>query len=428
MRRPTLFTVFVESMKFFLKLLLVTAVLGVAGFYAYRPVAEYIRKQNLPQFRSEKVVKGTISSVVNATGTIKPVQSVAVGSFVSGPIDKLFVDFNDEVKAGQVLAEIDPRIYDAAVARDKASLATRVAEVTRVKARLQNAVNDEKRALGLSGDNKDFISQTELDQYKFARQALDAELLVAEANILQAEATLKNSEANQQYTKIRSPVDGVVIDRKIDPGQTLAAQFQTPELFVIAPDLRKEMHLFASVDEADIGLIREAKETGQRVKFTVDAYPGQLFEGVVQQIRLSSATTQNVVTYPVVVSAKNEDLRLLPGMTAEISFQIKEKTDVIKIPNAALRYYPLKEHVRKEDQRILDGTKSAVSTEEAAEQPADVAAEAQRDSLKRHVWIQDGELLRAVEVVMGISDYQFTELISGDVPVGADLVTGLKAK
>jgi len=427
-RRPTLFTVFVESMKFFLKLLLVTAVLGVAGFYAYRPVAEYIRKQNLPQFRSEKVVKGTISSVVNATGTIKPVQSVAVGSFVSGPIDKLFVDFNDEVKAGQVLAEIDPRIYDAAVARDKASLATRVAEVTRVKARLQNAVNDEKRALGLSGDNKDFISQTELDQYKFARQALDAELLVAEANILQAEATLKNSEANQQYTKIRSPVDGVVIDRKIDPGQTLAAQFQTPELFVIAPDLRKEMHLFASVDEADIGLIREAKETGQRVKFTVDAYPGQLFEGVVQQIRLSSATTQNVVTYPVVVSAKNEDLRLLPGMTAEISFQIKEKTDVIKIPNAALRYYPLKEHVRKEDQRILDGTKSAVSTEEAAEQPADVAAEAQRDSLKRHVWIQDGELLRAVEVVMGISDYQFTELISGDVPVGADLVTGLKAK
>ncbi|WP_459557219.1 efflux RND transporter periplasmic adaptor subunit [Lacunimicrobium album] len=415
-------------MKFFLKLFLVTAILGVAGFYAYRPVAEYIRKQNLPQFRSEKVVKGTISSVVNATGTIKPVQSVAVGSFVSGPIDKLFVDFNDEVKAGQVLAEIDPRIYDAAVARDKASLATRVAEVTRVKARLQNAVNDEKRALGLSGDNKDFISQTELDQYKFARLALDAELLVAEANILQAEATLKNSEANQQYTKIRSPVDGVVIDRKIDPGQTLAAQFQTPELFVIAPDLRKEMHLFASVDEADIGLIREAKETGQSVKFTVDAYPGKLFEGVVQQIRLSSATTQNVVTYPVVVSAKNEDLRLLPGMTAEISFQIKEKTDVIKIPNAALRYYPLKEHVRKEDQGILDGTKSDVSSEEAAEQPADVAAEAQRDSLKRHVWIQDGELLRAVEVVMGISDYQFTELISGDVPVGADLVTGLKAK
>lgn len=428
MRRPILFTVFVESMKFFLKLLLVAAILGVAGFYAYRPAAEYIRKQNLPQFRSEKVVKGTISSVVNATGTIKPVQSVAVGSFVSGPIDKLFVDFNDEVKAGQVLAEIDPRIYDAAVARDKASLATRVAEVTRVKARLQNAVNDEKRALGLSGDNKDFISQTELDQYKFARQALDAELLVAEANILQAEATLKNSEANQQYTKIRSPVDGVVIDRKIDPGQTLAAQFQTPELFVIAPDLRKEMHLFASVDEADIGLIREAKETGQSVKFTVDAYPGQLFEGVVQQIRLSSTTTQNVVTYPVVVSAKNEDLRLLPGMTAEISFQIKEKTDVIKIPNAALRYYPLKEHVRKADQGILDGTKSASSSVEVDEQPAAAAAKSQRDSLKRHVWVKDGDLLRAIEVVMGLSDYQFTELVSGDVPVGTELVTGLKVK
>ena len=153
--------------------------------------------------------------------------------------------------------------------------------------------------------------------------------------------TSSTSEANLDYTEIRSPVDGIVIDRKIDPGQTVAATFQTPELFIVAPDMRKEMHVFASVDEADIGLIRDAQESGQPVRFTVDAYPDDLFEGKIFQIRKSSTTTQNVVTYPVVVSAPNPDLKLLPGMTASISFQVaRDATNVLRIPNAALRFYP----------------------------------------------------------------------------------------
>ncbi|TWT61583.1 efflux RND transporter periplasmic adaptor subunit [Rubinisphaera italica] len=417
-------------MKLIFKLFLIALVIGGAGYFAYKPAMEYYKKRNQPEFRTEKTELGTISSIVNATGNIEPVLSVHVGSFVSGPITHLHVDFNDEVEKDQLLAEIDPRIYEASVARDQAILATRKAEVTRILARLQNAVNDERRAMGLSQDNEDFISQTELDQYKFSRMALDAELIVAKANIDQAEANLKNSLANLEYTKIRSPVDGVVIDRKIDPGQTLAAQFQTPELFIIAPDMRKEMHVFASVDEADIGLIRQAQEAGQTVKFTVDAYPGELFSGTISQIRLSSAITQNVVTYPVVVTASNEDLKLLPGMTAEISFKIQEKFDVTKIPNAALRYYPKREHVRPEDHKILDGTDTAFEAGESVTKakPADLIAEAHLESQKRHVWVREGDLLRAIEVVMGISDYKFTEMVSGDLKADQELVIGVKSK
>src|SRR5262249_35270251 len=153
--------------------------------------------------------------------------------------------------------------------------------------------------------------------------------------------------------EIRAPVDGVVIDRKIDPGQTLAAQFQTPELFIIAPDMKKEMYVMASVDEADIGLIRRAQESNQPVHFTVDAYPDDLFEGKIGQVRMNSTTTQNVVTYPVVVTAPNPDMKLMPGLTANISFQISEKKDTIRIPNAALRFYPKPEQVRPEDRLLL---------------------------------------------------------------------------
>ena len=417
-------------MNFPWKTTLFLLILAGGGFAAYQPAAAYFKERNRPKFRTESTETGHIQFVVNATGTVKPVLSVSVGAFVSGPIQELHVEFNDEVEAGQLLAKIDPRLYDANVARDRAALATREAEVKRIQARLQNAINDEKRSLGLQEDNPDFISQTELDQFRFSRMALDAELIVANAQIEQAQASLKNSEANLDYTEIRAPVSGIVIDRKIDPGQTLAAQFQTPELFVIAPDMRKEMHVFASVDEADIGLIREAQESGERVTFTVDAYPGELFEGKIWQIRLSSTTTQNVVTYPVVVSAPNSDLKLLPGMTAEITFQVRERRGVIKIPNAALRYFPKKEHVREEDRKILEGVeRDQFNSENSAEEPpADERMQAELNSRKRHVWVKDGDLLKAIEVETGISDYQFTELISGDISVGQDLVVGIEIK
>src|SRR5205085_6730669 len=171
----------------------------------------------------------------------------------------------------------------------------------------------------------------------------------------QARASLDTAEANLNYTRIISPVDGVIIDRKVDPGQTVAASFQVPEMFVVAPDMRKEMRVFASVDEADIGLIREAQQTGQPARFTVDAYPDDLFSGTIFQIRQNSTTNQNVVTYPVVVSAPNPDLKLLPGMTASISFQIAESKDAVRVPNAALRFFPDKAQVREEDRKLLEG-------------------------------------------------------------------------
>ena len=256
---------------------------------------------------------------------------------------------------------------------------------------------------------------------------MEAELELSEAAIKQAQANLNNSLANLGYTKITSPVDGIVIDRKIDPGQTLAAQFQTPELFIIAPEMRKEMHIFASVDEADIGMIRKAKEAGERVEFTVDAYPGELFEGVIHQIRLSSTTTQNVVTYPVVVSTSNEELKLLPGMTADISFRVEEHKGVTKVPNAALRFFPKREYVREEDRKLLDGVDSSDEDRQNAEsQPADAKAKASVKHRKRHVWVKEGEFLRAIEIETGLSDYRYTELISGEIKPGQELVVGVK--
>ncbi len=427
-------------------------VLAVAGLSAaaYRPATEYWAERNRPKFDIAKVERGELTEVIKSSGTIQPVLSVHIGSFVSGPIEELYVDFNDEVKKGDLLAEIDPRLYKANVARDRAALATRKADVERIKARLQNAVNDERRSVGLKSDNADFISDTEMDQYRFGRMALEAELLVAEAGIEQAQANLTTSEANLDYTKITSPVDGIVIARMIDPGQTLAAQFQAPELFIVAPDLREEMHIFASVDEADIGQIRKAKETGQVVYFTVYAYPGEIFEGKIYQIRLSSTTTQNVVTYPVVISASNADLKLLPGMTAEISFQVEKKPDVLKIPNGALRFFPKKEHVREADQYIIDGTqptpddKDSKSAKPAGRPDKDKSAENGDDpdkkadsdekkskspaGTKRHVWVKDGNLLRAVEVHTGLNDYKFTELVSGELTVEQELVTGVQVE
>lgn len=414
-------------MRFFLKLLIIVAVLVGAGWAAYKPAMSYWKQRNRPTYRTDEVAQRTITSVVNTTGEVKPVLSVLVGSFVSGPIEELHADFNDQVEKDQLLAEIDPRIYEAAVQRDRATLITRQADVERVRAQLQQAINDEKRSIALREENADFISKTEMDRFHFNRMSLEAQLKVAQATIAQAEANLENSEANLGYTKIRSPVNGIIIDRKIDPGQTLAAQFQAPELFIIAPEMDKKMHIFASVDEADIGLIRDAQEKENPVHFTVDAYPDDLFVGEIEQIRFSSTETQSVVTYPVVVAASNEDLKLLPGMTANLSFQIDEKADVICVPNAALRFYPNAKRVREQDRALLDGADED-EFEDEPEVSAREKAEADRKRRSRHVWVEDGEWLRAVEVTTGISDNRFTEVASDKLQVGDQLVTGIKTR
>ena len=450
-------------MRTFIKVFLVLTVLSALGYWGVTKGQQWLAERNKPRFRTAVVEKGDLRITVNATGQLEPTLSVRVGSFVSGPILELHVDHNDEVKAQQVLAKIDPRIYIASVQRDEAALGARVGDVARVQAELQRARNDEKRSAALKAENEDFISQSELDQYRFARMSLEAQLLISESSVKQARANLENSEANLAYTEIRSPVDGTVIDRLIDQGQTLAAQFQAPELFVIAPRMREEMLIRASIDEADIGLIRDAKEANQPVFFSVDAYPEVVFtDAKIQQIRLSSSTTQNVVTYPVIVSTPNPDLKLLPGMTANLTFQVRELKGILKVPNAALRYFPDKELVREEDQKLLElnlapePADDAVTSSETP--PVDDVYKATIASSKRIVWIQETQAdrtrsakatavespsgvssestsdpsklltgkLRGISIQIGDSDYQFTQVVSGEVKPGDELIAGVK--
>lgn len=415
-------------MKFPIKTTVALLVLGVGGGVAYSPVQTWWKARNKPSFRQVEVTRGEIISVVNSTGTVQPVLRVQVGAVVSGPIEALHVGYNDEVEEGELMAEIDPRIYDAAVARDQATLATRLADVERCTALRQQAGNDEQRAIGLREENEDYISDTEMDQFKYNHLSQQAQLAVALAAVAQAEANLLNSQANLEYTKIRSPVAGIVIDQKIEKGQSLASQFQTPELFVVAPNMREKMRIFAAVDEADIGLILQAKDRCQKVQFTVDAYPDDLFEGTIHQVRMNPTTTQNVVTYPVVVESPNPELKLLPGMTANLSFEVDHRKEILKVPNAAMRFFPRTEHVRAEDRGLLDGTGGDDDSEDDAEvgrRSAKQTAEANEKRNRRHVWVVDGEKLKAIEIVTGLSDYKWTEVVSGDLKEGQKLVTGI---
>jgi HlyD family secretion protein len=419
-------------MKRLIRWLVILGVLGLVGSLVVGPGVAYWRERTKINYREAEVTSGKIVAVVNSTGTIKPVQSVSVGAFVSGPILKIYTDFNDEVKKDQLIAELDPTIYRAALARDQASLERSKADVDRAAALRDQARNNYRRALDLKDQNSKFISAQEMDQYKFTLASLEADLKVADTAVLLAKANLDKSKADVEYTKIRSPVSGIVIDRKIDPGQTVAASFQTPELFIVAPDLRKEVYVFASVDEADIGLITQAKEMDQPVNFTVDSWPDDLFQGKIFQIRMNATTTQNVVTYPVVVSTPNPDLKLKPSMTASLSFQIKTTGTVVRVPNAALRFYPQREQVREADRDILENkTPVTGETEEGSSttRSADEKAEVRRKRHRRHVWVRDEDnLLRAVEVVIGISDNQYTELVSGELNAGDKLVTGVQVK
>ena len=417
-------------MKTLLRILLVVGILGVLCVPAYFGAAAYWKMVTRTKWRTAEVEQGRIIAVVNSTGTVKPKEKIIIGAFVSGPLlPKQLPDFNDEVKTGQILAEIDPMIYDANVNRDMANYDSRMADVSRVKAQLQQAINDERRALDLRAEDKTFIAQAEMDKFKFARMSLDAQLIVAEASAKQAKESYKYSETQRAYTLIKAPKDGIIIARLIEPGQTLASQFQAPVLFEIGVGMREEMQVHAAVDEADIGRIQEAQKRQLPVSFTVDAHD-ELFHGVIDQIRLNSTTTQNVVTYPVVVKAANPDLKLLPGMTAAISFQVDERKDVVKIPNSALRFYPLPKQVRKEDVPILEGTQLKDDEQEAQQSEttlsAEERAENRRKRNRRHVWVEEGDFLKAVEVVVGLTDSQFTEMVSGSLKAGDKLVIGVQ--
>lgn len=399
------------------------------GFGAFRYAYPDFRLIPGPKYRTAKVTEGRIESVVNSTGTIKPVRSVSIGSFASGPIKEIHADYNTVVKENDLLARIDPRLLSPVVDRDVANLASQQAEFDRIGALLVQAQRNEERAKRLQEVREDYVSGIEMDQYRFARLTLEAQYKLAQASIRQAEASLKNSRANLEYCDIRSPVNGIVIERKVDQGQTVAASFQTPELFIVAPDMEKEMHVFASVDEADIGEINKAQKENQPVRFTVDAYPEDIFEGKIHQIRKSSTTTQNVVTYPVVISVPNPQLKLLPGMTASISFQIAAKEKVKRLPMAAIRFFPVAAQVREADRHYLDGVAVMEPDEDEGNKQlsASEKVEFARNRMKRIVWVEEKGLLRAVPVVLGLSDNQYAEILEGDLQVGQACVTGISA-
>lgn len=413
-------------------LLILTVLTGTVAA-GYGPAVEYWKKRNQTQWRVAEVVTGNITAVVNATGKAQPVRKITVGSFVSGPIDTSvpMVGYNAEVTKGQLLAKIDTRIYEANLKRDLASLESRKADQRKAAAQLMQAKRDLDRAMKLRQEDKSFIAQAEMDKFYFTVLSLEAQEALAVASVSVADAQLSFSQAQMEYCEIRAPESGIVTHRMIEPGQTLAAQFQAPELFVIAPNLRERIDLLVSVDEAEIGLIRRAHDKQLPVTFTVDAYTDELFEGKIVEVRMNATTSQNVVTYPVIVSSSNPELKVLPGMTASISFQVDQRAGVVKIPNSALRFFPNPKQVRKEDRPLVEGTVEATDEEGKAVQSerslsAVERAEVRRKRNIRHVWIAEGDLLRAIPVETGLSDSQFTEMTSGDLKVGDKVVIGVQ--
>jgi HlyD family secretion protein len=404
------------------------------------------RRPPAERFRTAKVRRQTLRSVVLSTGTVQPVQSVQVGSFVSGPIKSVMVDFNSKVKKGETLAQIDPRTFIADIAGVKSTLAYKKADVTRVRALLEHARKNEQRALKLRARKKTYIAASEVDQYIAERKSLEAQLEVALASVAQTEADLERAETELEFTTIKAPVDGIVIDRKVDDGQTLASLFQTPVMFIVAPDLEKKIYIHASVDEADIGLVRSAKNRKQPVEFTVDAYPDDTFQGKIFQVRLNPLTVQNVVTYTVVVESPNPELKLLPGMTASLSFQIDKHENVLTLPNGALWFRPPPESVHPQHRSLLESASeedeeeasSAAKVDPASDpknkapagEKKDAGKNGEKDKKKgekKHVWVIDGELLSPVEVTVGLSDGRRTEMLSGKLKEGDQVVIGLKS-
>jgi len=333
-------------------------------------------------FKTEKVSRGEIKSVVTATGTVNAVTTVSVGSQVSGTIKLLMVDYNSPVKKGQLLARIDPSTFQAQVDQARANLGS-------AKANMEKAVVatlDARRTLQRSKDlfSQNFIARSDLDTAETNALSAEAQQKVTQAQVGQAQAALKIAETNLQYTNILSPVNGIVISRSVDVGQTVAASFQTPTLFSIAQDLTK-MQIDTNVDEADIGKIL----VGQAVSFTVDAYPDTIFAGKVAVVRNAPITVSNVVTYDVVIHVDNAQLKLKPGMTANVSISIETHTDVLRIPNAALRFKPIDASAKSDktpDKQRMKGPK---------------------------VWILENNKPKPVKVTIGISDGNYTEITAG---------------
>jgi HlyD family secretion protein len=426
----------------------IVVVAAIAAFTAFK-----FRGQEKPQFFTTKTDRGDIREVVEATGTINAVITVQVGSQVSGTISHLFVDFNSRVKKGQLVAQIDPPLFEGAVLQAKGDLANAKANVASARANLEKAKAaeiqtkaDYDRTVGLVKES--VMSQQQLDLAKAnydsavaAAAAADAQITQAIAQVQQKEAALTVAQTNLDYTTIHAPIDGTVIARNVDVGQTVAASLQAPTLFTIAQDLTK-MQVYASTDESDVGMIK----TGQIVTFKVDAFPRDTFTGRVSQIRMNATTVQNVVTYNTVIDFDNPDLKLFPGMTAYITIPVASASNVLRVPNGALRYKPdmkadeLSALLQKYglDDRFSSQTSTDTASSGAAGKQNRARTPGQENSdtgLGRAprldvavLWkLHADHTLEPVRIRTGITDHTVTEVaqvLKGQLNEGDDLVTG----
>jgi HlyD family secretion protein len=364
------------------------------------------------RYRTAAVERGPVISLVTAMGTINPVVSVQVGTQVSGMIKSLHADFNSVVKAGDIVAVIDPEPLRAR--RDQAASNLEMSKANTARARTDLAQRKRELDRVKSLVAQQFVSQNDVDVAVTNSQAAEAQMNVAAAQVKQAEAALNAVELELKYTVIRSPVNGIVVARNVEVGQTIAASFATPNLFLIALDLTK-MQVDTNVSESDIGGIAEGKEA----TFTVDAYPGYQFSGTIRQVRLAPINVQNVVTYNVVVNVDNQDLRLKPGMTANVSIVVAQRDAVLKVPNAALRFTP-------PTSGQVDRTK--LGGKPAKEKGAEPSAGAGRGTVapSRTVWKQGpSEELEPIHIQTGISDGLVTEILSQELAEGALVVVGI---
>jgi len=428
-------------------LMIVLLMAGVVTFGAFM-----LRGKTPVQYYTSRVELGDIRQVVEATGTINAVITVQVGSQVSGTIARLYVDFNSHVKKGQLIAQIDPALFQGAMAQAKADLENAkanlaVAVANTVKARANAVQTKADYARGLSLSEQGVISPQALDLAKANAEGAEAQVSAAlaseqqaRAQVLQKQAAVQVAQTNLDYTTIHAPIDGTVVARNVDVGQTVAASLQAPTLFTIAQDLTK-MQVYAKTDESDVGQIR----AGQKVTFKVDAYPRDTFSGVVSQVRMNSTVVQNVVTYDTIVDFNNPDLKLFPGMTAYVTIPVATVANVAKIPNGALRYKPdlTPEEIRALYQKAgipeANGPRTSSNAggppkngagSSSAAKPSAQNGDAQGARGEMQVvWKQLADkTLEPVRVKTGITDHTFTELVqelNGTLRDGDDLVTGV---
>jgi HlyD family secretion protein len=372
------------------------------------------------KYKTAKIERGTVAQVVTATGTINPVITVQVGSQVSGIIQALYADFNSVVKAGQIVAQIDPAPFRTVVTQMEASLQNALGLLARSRADLALQKLNFDRAKALF--EQQLNAQQDVDNARTAFETSQANIQVAEAQVKQARAQLDTAKVNLEYTTIHSPVNGIVISRNVDVGQTVAASFQTPVLFTVAKDLTK-MQVDTNVSESDIGGITD----GKPATFVVDAYANQVFEGTILQVRNAPITVQNVVTYNVVIGVDNTDLRLRPGMTANAAIIVARRDDVLRVPNQALRFKPTLARAGEKTggpSATAGGRRDGGGQGGSSEGGGREGAEGRS---KPKVWMRSPQGEPApVEVKTGITDGIFSELVEGALKEGDEVIIGVE--